>query len=197
MILRLLPACLLAASPVWADCPVADDLATGIRLTGADGTVEIYRAIDDGLVELRLSYPDGNGDLNLLGQGVYLIEAMPLLADAPDLSDRTIITYPMSPGDMPLPAPGASWDVTIDLDDGAQEKVALRWGQIERRSYGTCAYDVIRGEGSYAGIGYRDIEELHYLPELGFAYLASFRAEGDDMADEFTILRIDRAEQTE
>lgn len=187
MLLRTVLACTFATS-AFADCPTGADRAKGIRAILSDGSVEEYRDLRPGVVELIARYEDGYTARNLLGQGTYVIE----LADFEDgqivPTSRITSSYPMSADEMPLPKPGSEWTVKVamrDADGFFQEQQTHRWGEQTKATYQNCSYDMIPGQLSYAGEGYNYQEEIHYLPELGLGLLVAY-SDGDAPEDRFT-----------
>ncbi|MFU8823802.1 MAG: hypothetical protein ACNA7N_06080 [Yoonia sp.] len=189
MIYRILMLSCLSA-PAWAACPVADDLANGIRLMADDGAVETYRKIAPHMVELTVTYDDDFADRSLLGQGVYILELSELYNGKPEPDTTLIYTYPVAADAMPVPAPGVVWRTRALVGGSDEEKITASWGQPQQMTFGACSYTVIPGELVYAGADYREVEGLHYLPELGFAYLASVTSDDDEYVDEYVILSI-------
>lgn len=176
----------LAASTASADCPVAADLATGIAARQTDGTVEEFRAFGPGLVEQIARFSDGYTARNLLGQGVYVIELADLEAGEIVPTSRITSAYPVNADEMPVPSPGADWNVKVamrDSDGFYREQQDHRWGQLTEVTYGPCTYEMIPGTLIYTGDGYSYVEEIHYLPALVLGLLVSF-ADGGDVAPE-------------
>lgn len=196
MILRA--ATLMAlASPAWAECPVSGDLDTGIQLSHEDGTVEVYRAISPGIVELIGEYPDGYISRTLTGQGVYLLEFADLVDGEIDPSTR--ITYAMRdlPTDLPVPKDGVTFRAAMTVtnsDEMYAEKLAATWGEQTQMTYDGCSYTMIPGTLSYVNSDYSYEEGLHYLPELEFAYLASYFDQDMSAPDIYVVTSISKAE---
>ncbi|MBQ2262677.1 MAG: hypothetical protein II336_15065 [Loktanella sp.] len=185
------------ASPAWAICPVADDLQTGIRLTADDGAVETYVAQTPDIVELTITYDDGYADQSLLAHGVYLLEVTALQDGQPQPGTQTTYVYPVKPEAMPVPAAGDVWRTRAIVDSVNDDKISAQWDEPIQMTYGTCSYTVLPGEITYAGIGYRQTEGLHYLPELGLAYLTRFETDSRDDVDEYTVISITAVEPGE
>jgi len=191
MIYRILILSCLSA-PAWAACPVADDLANGIRLMADDGAVETYRKIAPHIVELTVTYDDDDdfADRSLLAQGVYILELSELYNGKADPDTTLVYTYPVAADAMPVPAPGTVWRTRAVVGGSDDEKITASWGQPQQMTFGDCSYTIIPGELVYTGVDYREVEGMHYLPELGFAYLASVASDDDDFMDEYVILSI-------
>ncbi|WP_019954557.1 hypothetical protein [Yoonia vestfoldensis] len=178
------------AAPAMAACPVAADLATGIRLIGDDGAVETYRTLRPHVIELIVAYDDGYADRSTLGQGVYVLDVVELYNALPNPDTISTYAYPVAVEAMPLPAPGEVWRTRAVVDGIYDDKMTASWSDMTTMTYGDCIYTVIPGEIVYSGEGYRQTEGLHYLPDLGIAYMASFASDDSDSIDTYTILSI-------
>ncbi|MEO0930955.1 MAG: hypothetical protein AAFY14_09950 [Pseudomonadota bacterium] len=193
MLLRAICACTLASS-AFADCPTSADRATGIKATLSDGSVEEYRDLSPGLVEVIARYADGYTARNLLGQGIYVVE----LSDIEDgqivPTSRITSAYPMSADAMPIPKPGSEWTVKVamrDADGFFQEQQSHDWGALTTATYGDCSYDMIPGALNYQGDGYSYAEEIHYLPALGLGLLISYDHGDGSPPDTYSYVAID------
>ncbi len=165
----------LLATPCWADCPVGADLADGIQITIDDGTVELYRAQSPERVETMTTYPDGFVVRTITANGIYVTEVADMINGKVDLEARTTYRFPMKAADMPAPAPGSTWQVNTSGDDGYDtfsDSIAVSWGSETNITYADCAYRMIPGTLRYSTDDYSEV--IHYLPELGFAVLASY-----------------------
>lgn len=190
--LTLIP--LLTAAPAFADCPVAADLAGGIRVTETDGTINLFTAQGNGVVQNDGTAPDGYTYRNVLAQGTHLVE----LGDTENgqyVNDsRRIITYPMERTVMPLPTPNSRWDVATTVaamgNDGYPEQQVQGWGAPATLTIGECTYDMIPGKVTYTNSDFVVFEGLHYLPALGLALLHSYQIQGDP-ADTYTAAKIE------
>ena len=103
---------LCSATPVWADCPVASDLATGVAITETDGTVNLFLAMGGGVVMNEGTAPSGYTYRNLLAQGTHLME----LGDTENGSyvpeSRRDIDYGLEPGRCRSQAPTQNGKLT-------------------------------------------------------------------------------------
>lgn len=181
------------ATEAYADCPVAADLDRGIRMFHADDTVEVYRRLKPGLVEVRSAYPDGYDSWTLLGQGVYVLELADLVGGRIDPQSKSTFAFPMAATDMPLPEAGGTWVVETaarDSYDIWSETVAMSWGQAGSIDYGECTYAMIPGTFSYKSELYNHQEVIHYLPELGLGVLYSYVDEDMNSPDIFEVTNI-------
>ncbi|MDX8347088.1 hypothetical protein SLH49_03730 [Cognatiyoonia sp. IB215446] len=187
MMLRTICTCLFASTAI-ADCPTGADRATGIRATLSDGSVEEYRDLSPGLVELIARYEDGYTARNILGQGVYVVELSDLEDGQIVPTSRITSAYPMSAEKMPIPKPDTDWQVKVamrDSDGFFQEEQTHRWGALTKVTYTDCTYDMIPGELTYQGDGYSYFEEIHYLPALGLGLLVSYATDDGAPPDVF------------
>lgn len=188
----------LLAGPALADCPVAADLASGIRLISEDGTREVYLQQGPGVVEMTGTYPDGYTSRTLLGQGIYVLELVDLIDGQADLSTRLTFAFPMQPGEIPIPAAGDVWQVKTAMWDGYEsiaETISARWGSLARVTYGDCSYDMIAGTLSYSSADYSHQEVIHYLPQLGFGALYSYDDADLPEPDVYVVVGIERVEK--
>lgn len=185
------------ASPAWAICPVADDLQTGIRLTADDGAVETYVAQTPDIVELTVTYDGGYSDKSLLGKGVYLLAVEEFYHGQKVHGSGSTYAYQDPVDAMPDPAPHAIWRTRAIVDGADEDKITASWDAPVEMTYGDCRYTVIPGEITYSGANYRQTEGLHYLPELGFAYLAFSQYEHSGQMNEYQIITISAVESGE
>ena len=165
---------LTLGAPAWAGCPVAADLDSGVRLLYENGTAELYRQQRPAVVAMTSTFSDGYESRAMLGQGVYLLEVVDLVAGEADPSSRVTYAFDMTPDAMPVPSPGAKWRARTIVDRMDQEKLTASWDDAAKMVFGECAYTVIAGTMHYAAADYSYTERLHFFPDLGFAYLASF-----------------------
>ncbi len=170
------------ASPLAAQCPIASDLETGIRLVDKEGATETYQTFGDNHV--RGVWSDNSGTLSkfVLLKGLYIVEQFDLEDGNARPDTRSTHSYPLNPEDAPIPVAGGRWDtkvVTMD-NDGVESRVeSYLFGTPTRVTIGGCGYDMIPVTGIYHGDdGYE--ETLHYLPELGFSYLSEARYKGEE-----------------
>jgi len=183
---------LCAASPALADCPVAADLAGGVRVTETTGTINLFTAQPNGRVQNDGTAVNGYLYRNLLVQGTHLAE----LGDTdgrdylPDT--RRTVTYPRPDAQMPVPTPNttATYETTITTSGGSYpETQDQSWGAMTTLTIGDCSYDMIPGKITYTNTDYVVFEGLHYLPALELALLHSYQIEGSapDIYDAATI----------
>lgn len=190
MVVRAILLSCLAAAPAWAACPVAADLATGIRLVDQNGVIETYRTLRPHVVELIVDYGDEYSDRVSLARGVYTLDVVEEYNGVPDFGTRSTYAYQVAPEAMPLPTPGGVWRTRARVDDTYDDKMTASWGDPTTMTYGECTYAVIPGELVYTGEGYSQTEGLHYLPDLGIAYLSTFSTDADGVVDTYTVVTI-------
>lgn len=194
MILRPLLLCCLA-TPALAECPTADDLATGIRATMSDGTFEDVTTHSAGVLEMIGNYEDGYVSRFLLGQGTYVLESSEMEDGKIVADSRVTYSYSVNATEMPVPSPNARWKGKTagrDFDGFFQEEQVHSWGELTRATYGDCSYDLIIGYIDYVGDGYEFREEIHYLPELGLGLLAAYTEENDDYDEVYTYVSLEK-----
>ncbi|WP_139212224.1 hypothetical protein [Jannaschia pohangensis] len=172
-------------------CPVAADLAKGIVLTYADGSVETMRRLDADRVETIVGpdYPARE----ISGRGLYLLRS----ADFVGGKETNVLSldYNMSPGD--LPAPEAGMDVTIPVSEAFDGSIDLLLetyvgGPAQDVKIGGCTYSAIdikltRNDGTAAS---QSIELLRYYPDLGFANVYGLGDAGQPL-DYFEVTEIE------
>jgi hypothetical protein len=113
-------------------CPTAADLARGIRIEFADGSLETFRAGAPGLVLVSGAGADGATYRMELGRGLYLMLWEDWADGAPDAATRSVYDYAgRAPADLPLPGGGKVWfsPVTVTVADSP-------YSEAQRHSYG-------------------------------------------------------------
>lgn len=174
----LMIAALMAATPALADCPTGADLATGIRITETDGTVQVYQQAGPGVVQVDLTWPDGSRSRNLLARGTHVLQ----LADIENgslLPDSIVNTaYPVGAADLPLPTPNGRWDVQTTVRGYGEiyrEDQSQRWGPLAKFTIGACSYAVLDGKVTYTSDDDFVITEgIYYFTDLGIGLLYSY-----------------------
>lgn len=181
---------------VAAECPVAGDLARGIRLVLEDGEAEVFRAVSDAVVESRLSRADGAETRFTYARGVYLLASEEWEAGAVQPASRATFAYPMRPEATPAPAPGHGWGVTIAARyDGApvQEMLGLRFGAATEVAIGACRFEALPVETRIYEAGELVArEDRSYLPGLGFSFAVAWHE--DDRVDRYVYKAIEAVE---
>ncbi|MDA9207329.1 hypothetical protein N9O61_00445 [Octadecabacter sp.] len=172
---------LFTASPVLAECPTASDLANGVQIVEADGTVNLFTALGNGIVKNDGTAPDGYTYRNVLAQGTHLIELGDTENGAYISGSLRVVDYQMQPDQMPIPAPNTTWVVDTIVDNGSEydERQTQSWGAITTLSIGECSYEMIPGKVSYINSDYTVFEGLHYLPGLELGILHSYQIQGE------------------
>jgi len=151
-------------------CPVAADLARGIRIDFADGGSETYRsAATPGVVDVTGHDPDGSTYMMQLAGGFHLLRW-----EVPgDVSSVIAYDYGLPPAQMPLPQPGASWytEVHVTAAEGPREEPQdHRYGKTTQVTIGGCTYTAVEAVIAYATSD-NYVESVTWLPELGLGYL--------------------------
>lgn len=179
----LLPA-LLLPSYAFADghCPLAADLAAGIAFDIGEGDTEVYRAANDGVIEVLYTGSDGFQSRTLLGQGVYLLELIDMQNDVPDPSTRTTYTHSFTPAKMPVPKPNGAWvsEVAV-LDQGRIDREVHdhRFGPAGQLTIGSCTYNKIRVTVRYDDED-KSVDTVDYLTDLGIGLLVGVAYDNGD-----------------
>ena len=183
--MRLTPILLAATLPhmALAECPVADDLATGIVFEVGDSDTETFLRQDDQLIYATYEDKDGIGSRVLLGQGVYLLELVDTETGNPLQGTRSTYSFPLLPGQMPQILPGSTWTVkvaTLDTEGLGEEVQHYSFGTAAEASFGACTYDMIPIEILYMEDSDEPtIDHLTYLPKLGISFLAATDYDGE------------------
>ena len=179
--------CLVSAisSPAMASCPTGADLATGIRFETADGEWEIYRQVKPDVVEALYHFNATEAMRNVLVKGIYLTEVVDLENGSPVPTTRSVYTYPVLPEDMPMPTPNGKWKTgaTVLSTEGMSfEGQTYSFGDFAPHRIGDCTYQMMPIEVSYTVHEEEtdSIDYVHWLPELGLAYLAGGKT-GDEI----------------
>ncbi|MEP2530147.1 hypothetical protein [Shimia sp.] len=167
-------------------------METGIRLTDLDGGTETYRTQSTYFVKGVYNDTAASGSEYLLMKGIYLVEQFDFENGSPVSGSRSTHAFPLKPADAPLPVDGARWDTEVLSLSGGEvlsERESYIFGPLTEITLGGCSYDmnpiitIYHDEDGYE-------EKLHYLPELGFAYLVEIK-ERNKPADRFTYTRIE------
>jgi hypothetical protein len=171
----LICAGLMCPVAALAQCPTVADMQTGIRFSVDHTDSETFRTLGPGLVEAIYRYEDGYSVRSLLGQGVYLLELVDLVDGAPDISTRTTYGFPQNAEDLPVPQPGASLSFDVVMNEAGslnRDTQVYSVGSETVQVFGTCQYRMLPIEVRYPLMDETTVDLLHYLPELGLAYLA-------------------------
>ncbi len=185
---------LLAASSAMADCPVAGDLATGLRVTETNGTVNVFTDIGDDRISSDSLSARGNTYRNVLVHGTHLIELGDTIDGEWDPDNHRIVSYNMPTTDMPMPTPQSTWSFETTIASpglsGYPETQTQRWGALTTLTIGACTYDMIPGKVTYTNESYTVFEGLHYLPALQLALLFTYQEQGQPV-DTYTAATIE------
>ena len=172
----------LALAPALAAearCPVAADLASGIRFVYGDDTSEVYRAGAGGAVVVD-GYTGDTLDRRLtLLHGVFLTRYAPIAPDGAEAAGVSLYDFPP---DTPPPAPGTTWSGLPRLSEAGQSRdepqthVAGPLRSVEIAGCPYEAFDISVDFGELAGYS----ESLVFMPDLGIGYLAGYANDGGD-----------------
>lgn len=181
----------LVPTLAFAECPTGADLATGIRVIDSDGATDTYKTNGENMVESQYRFEPGEGARSLLAQGVYMVLAQDIENGEITAGTRSTFTYPLAPGQMPVPEAGGQWVadvVTLDSDGMSTTTHQMNFGAETQFAIGACSYRMIPIEVRYDE---DDGELLYYLPELGFALLGGFGVGAN--RETYTYTKIEKA----
>lgn len=181
-------AALSAAPGAARACPTAADLDRGIRFQVDDTATEVFRRLSGTRVQSDYG-GDGFVSRTILVKGLYLAELVDVEDGAPVPRTRTTYGLPDA-SDLSEPVPGESFRVSVRSDgpDGTEtEDQIYTFGRAATVNFGACAYDMVPVDLSYVGSDVREV--LHYLPQLGIAYVAEYH--DDDVDEHYTYYRIE------
>jgi hypothetical protein len=171
----LLALALIALPQLAAACPVADDLARGIRFTDAEGVTETFTSDVPGLVTSIYDY-HGAISRTLLLRGLYLVEAIEMKDSAPVPASRVTFSFTDPPGGLPDPVPGGGWSGTVTMltgDTSSTETLAVSFGAAETLVLGDCSYAMVPVRLDYPDRTQPGFEVMTWLPGLGLGFLSA------------------------
>lgn len=159
-------------------CPVGADLAQGIRVTYANGKVELFRTGDAPELVVVSGVDDGTSGFRreLVHGVVEVASTLWVLADGePERPDWTF-DYGRSASEVPRPAPETSFGSDVTVATNVEEVAGASYVQARSVTFGPlgsveiggCRYDAIPTEvviGNPMGPAFR--LGSTYLPELG------------------------------
>jgi hypothetical protein len=174
--LRIMSVCLgMMAGPLAAQdvCPVAADLMRGIRVDFQDGSYEVYRQTDPGMIHVTRTNGDGSVYEMDLAQGAHLVLFQDLENGQPIEGSITRTDYGIPASDLPAPMPGGRWQAETTVTDsvGTRSETQMHaYDGITLLQIGACTYDAI---GMLIGFQSDDnyLEFVQFFPELGISYL--------------------------
>lgn len=184
---------LLAATPALAECPIAGDLSSGIRVYDTVGGVETFLEIGNTVVQADFRDSTGFASRVLLGKGTHVLRSGDVENGRMVNDSITITTYPYPNVSLPIPAPRSKWDISTSVNqygDIIAEQQSQVWRRATTLTIGDCTLNAIRGKVTYARAGSTLIEDVAYFPDLGFTLLLSFKFT-DEPGDTFTFTRIE------
>jgi hypothetical protein len=168
---------LLLAGPAFGQvaCPVAADLARGIRVDYDDGTSEVFRATGaPGVVAVRGTFDDGSGYQLELGQGMHLLSYTPLLGDGSlDAVGRVSYDYGRATLELPVVTPERRFDTPVRVTDQyglRDEAQSQAYGAEEVLAIAGCSYRAVPVLIAYDTFN-EYVEALRFLPDLGISLL--------------------------
>lgn len=195
-------AAILLAGPAPARCPEPGDLAAGgIVIEESDGVFATYRAAGPHMVHMQRDASDGYQWMQMLVQGVHLSLSAPIYNGFPALQESTNYAFREPAAEMPVPAPGLTWETSYGIylsdylsgyDRTDSETMKQSWAAApETMQFGECSYEVLRGTARYEfDDGGWGEEELWYFPALGIAHVASWRDNDYPDPDRYDIVSI-------
>lgn len=178
------------ASPVAAQtgCPVAADLAGGIRIDYDDGLSEVHVATAPDRVFVK-GY-DGGSPVHVmeLAQGTHLLTFV--VPDDP--ASLQTYDYGMQPAELPVPVAGGRWNVDVRATLDGQTRIETQsqvYNTETAVTIGDCRYRAIPVMIAYdTPDSY--IELIHFLPDLGISYLVWSQDTQAGQTDPIAALRI-------
>ncbi len=194
--IRLAAALACIGGAAQAACPVAGDLAGGIRMVLEGGDAELFTLGDTGLVESRLTQAEGRETRFTYARGAYLLESIEHDSGSLRPDSRVTFAFPMRPEETPEPGPGRGWGVRMvaNYGDGpVVEMLGVSFGAPETVELGGCSLEVLPMEQRiFEGGALVAREERHFLPVLGFSYPVAWHE--DDRVDRYDYVSIEAVE---
>lgn len=155
-------------------CPVAADLATGIRIDFDNGGHWIAQDMEGGAVEARFRWdPTYSEQVLSLHDGIYVTHLA-----IPDLEVEIAFTHTPAVAMAPPPVPGAHWftRVTADSESGPRlEAVDHTWGAEGTIEIGDCTYATLRMLHEQGDTPPRVLTDYILLTELGVLFYGAQR----------------------
>ena len=167
------------AAPAVA-CPVAADLANGIRFTDAEGVTETFSADAPGLVTSLYDFK-GRQTRSVLLNGLYLVRIEELADGAPVPGSGVLMGFTDPPGGRSEPDRGSGFATTLTTIDGdrtSSETMAVSFGPAAPLTIGACTYAAIPVRFDYPGRKPKGHEIMTYLRDLGLAYMSAAGKDG-------------------
>ena len=184
-----------AAGPVWANCPTADDLETGIALTFLDGAVEVFRRDEAGVVTVDGSSEGIVTHRLTLEHGLYLGRYVAVEEDEEVEMSQSIYAYPEGDAGPQPPVVDATWEGAVELTDGGEMRVEVQRHEVglpQDETIGDCTLIALPVTITY-GDEAEYVEIVHYFPDLQIGYLHAFANQGRDMNQQ-TVTMIEAVE---
>lgn len=174
-------------------CPTAADLAGGVRITDADGSVDTYTDGGNSTIQQVIDFGDGGVARNTLAQGVYVLRLSVEEDGVLDLGSVLATTYDRAPAALPRPTANLKMRLrttVTDQEGSYKEQQDHQWGESEPFAIGTCSYDSIPGTVRYVSEFDTIVETQRYLPAMEIAILTSYTF-GDDPAEIYSPVAIE------
>jgi len=183
------------AAPATADCLTASDMTGGISVTLDNGAIEVYRRDmnDPALVTVDGSGESGPAYRLVLVRGILVVLFETVDESAGAMNVSTSYSYPLAPADVPVPVAGALWQISAlrnDSEGETPEDQIHQAGDLTPITIGECTYAAIPVTVAY---GATYVEEITYLPDLGFGFLHWFQNEGGEK-NATNLIALERAE---
>lgn len=180
-----LAACLpaLAVAQTLPGCPAATALESGIRIELSDGTAEIYRRAGPGRVSIEVREDGATFQRMMTAHGVHLTRFEEIQGQQPVAASLQTYDYGVPAAELPMPSAGGRWqaDVEVTSPQGTRDEGQLQaYGPETTVTIAECSYAAFSvliaydTEDNY-------LEELTYLPELGFGYLVWSQSTNDEL----------------
>lgn len=178
--MRFLLVLACTALPAQAACPVAADLAKGIRFATEDGATETFTSDTPGLVASLYDY-EGVQTWTLLQHGIYLVEVSEAENGQPVPATKITFSFSDPVGGLPNPVDGGGWSgvvTTLDGDKTSTETLSYSFGPTVTQVFGDCSYDTVPIEVSYPDRDPPFHEDLIFIPDLGLSVLSGVYEDG-------------------
>ncbi|MBY6048229.1 hypothetical protein [Vannielia litorea] len=177
-------------------CPVAADMAGGVRLELANGDSEVFRRTGAATVESVLTVGGAEQTRFSYARGVYLLESIEMEGGALVPGSRATFAFPTRPEGTPEPAPGHGWGLRIVATYGGDpvaEMLGIRFGEPGEATIGDCTLEMLPVEQRIYEDGELVArEERNYIPALGFSYALAWHE--DDRVDRYDYVNIEAVE---
>ncbi len=177
---------LALAAPAFADCPVSmADAADGVHVTFTDFHVRFERQADGSVIEEEDYFSDGSGFRVHSMHGAYVLQSWDTMHGAVVNGTSEITEYSNGMSDLLLMGPGQSHVVQAvrTHDDGTVnvESIGVSVQPAITLTLGNCTMQawpmIVTTTNSADGGAF--VDELTYLPNLGFAIYHGGASQGE------------------